>query len=562
MKHRVSLRKKSVFFVISIALILSTAAVVFSFLTYKETMDDHFEYLATADAQAAANTIDIDEVVILRDEIVAMYDSISDDAKVSSVDLGTAECDEYLSNFSDIQASNEWNEVHEQLEAVRSATDIISVYLLYPHEGDRTAIYLSDSSSDEICLPGTFDHLSDAQCAVFDDPYKGFEPYITNYPEYGHLMTTAVPVFDESGEFVCLAFADVSMQDVINDRNSYLRFIIIFLGILTIVLCMTFIGVVNYLIVEPINKIAVASKNYISGENEKDSTLFEKLNIHSGDEIENLSQTMTQMAIDIDHYINAVTAATAEQERMGAELDLAKSIQASYLPSIFPPFPNRTEFDLYASMEPAKEVGGDFYDFFLIDEDHLALVMADVSGKGVPAALFMMISKTLIKNQTAYSSSPSEILRVVNNQLCENNVAEMFVTVWLGILNVKTGELVTSSAGHEYPAIRREGGEFELFRDKHGMPLGGLPGIKFKEEVLKLNPNDELYVYTDGVPEATNADNKLYGTDRMIKALNSSDVGDDLEMLLKNVRADIDSFVDGAPQFDDITMLVIKYFGE
>ena len=252
--------------------------------------------------------------------------------------------------------------------------------------------------------------------------------------------------------------------------------------------------------------------------------------------------------------------AEQEKERIGAELSVATQIQADMLPRIFPAFPERTEFDLFASMSPAKEVGGDFYDFFLIDDDHIGLVMADVSGKGVPAALFMVIAKTLIKNRAQMGGSPAEVLSYANDQLCEGNEAELFVTVWFATIQISTGKGLAANAGHEHPAIRRKDGSFELVKYRHSPAVATLEGIKFKEHEFTLNPGDSLYVYTDGVTEATNKDDVLFGTDRMLEALNKKPDSDP-KTLLETVRSDIDDFVGAAPQFDDITMLGFKYLG-
>lgn len=242
------------------------------------------------------------------------------------------------------------------------------------------------------------------------------------------------------------------------------------------------------------------------------------------------------------------------------ELGVATKIQASMLPNTFPFMPERGEFDLYASMDPAKEVGGDFYDFFMIDDNRLALVIADVSGKGIPAALFMMASKILIKNTVMTGKSPGEALQNVNNQICANNQEDMFVTVWLGILDLSDGTLITANAGHEYPIIKNPGGSFELFKDKHGFVIGGMNGIKYKETSFKLQPGSKLFVYTDGVPEANNQSGEQYGTERFIRALNKNSESDS-ETLIKAVAADVEKFIQDQPQFDDLTMLCIHYKG-
>ncbi len=278
------------------------------------------------------------------------------------------------------------------------------------------------------------------------------------------------------------------------------------------------------------------------------------------DEIQVLAEAFAAMAERTRGYIKEITDITAEKERIGAELNVATHIQADMLPSIFPPYPNKTEFDLFASMKPAKEVGGDFYDFFLVDDDHLAMVIADVSGKGVPAALFMVIAKTLIKNRAQMGGTPSEILYDVNNQLCEGNRTEFFVTVWLAIIDLRTGEGLAANAGHEHPSIYRDGGKFELVKYVHSPVLAAMSDLKFKDREFKLCKGDRLFVYTDGVVEATNRSNELFGEDRLLKALNSNPYAS-LKGVLDNVSNSINSFVGDAQQFDDITMMCIEYKG-
>ena len=303
-------------------------------------------------------------------------------------------------------------------------------------------------------------------------------------------------------------------------------------------------------IVEPINTLTDSVRT-LEGDN-----LDFKCDVNSGDETEVLAQSFKSLTERIKDYIDEVQTITAEKERIGAELNVATQIQADMLPCIFPAFPERKEFDIFASMTPAKEVGGDFYDFFLLDDDHLAMVMADVSGKGVPAALFMVISKTLIKDQAQMCRSPKTILEEVNNKLIESNAEGMFVTVWLGILEISTGKIVASNAGHEYPAMRKANGKFELIKDKHSMMVGAMAGVKYSEYEMVLEKGGCLFLYTDGVPEATDADCKLFGTDRMIDALNKDPMADP-EVLLPNVKNATDEFIGDAPQFDDLTMLAV-----
>ena len=280
----------------------------------------------------------------------------------------------------------------------------------------------------------------------------------------------------------------------------------------------------------------------------------------TGDEIEVLAESFAMISAKTVQYIAEVERITAEKERIGAELSLATRIQADMLPNIFPAFPERSEFDIYASMDPAKEVGGDFYDFFLVDDDHLCMVMADVSGKGVPAALFMMASKIILANNAKMGKTPAQILTDTNAAICANNKEEMFVTTWLGILELSTGKLTAANAGHEYPVVKQPDGDFVIVKDRHGFVIGGMDGIKYKEYELRFAPGAKLFLYTDGVPEATDANKELFGTERMLDALNS-DPAAAPEGIMRNVRRSVDAFVKDAEQFDDLTMLCLEYKG-
>ncbi len=309
-------------------------------------------------------------------------------------------------------------------------------------------------------------------------------------------------------------------------------------------------------IVRPLNAIT----QRISGLSESDIEFKMEDGFRTGDEIQVLAESFAQISHKTVEYIAQVRQVTAEKERIGLELQMANRIQDSMLPSIFPAFPERTEFDIYATMNPAREVGGDFYDFFLTDDDHLCLVMADVSGKGVPGALFMMVSKIIIKNHAMLGLSASDVLARANEIICSNNKMDMFVTVWLGILEISTGRLTACNAGHEYPVFRHRGKAFELMRDKHGFVIGGMSGLKYHSYELTLDPGDKLFLYTDGVPEATNDKNELFGVERMLGALNTCPDAAP-QAVLSAVRQAIDGFVGEAEQFDDITMLCLEYKG-
>ena len=277
--------------------------------------------------------------------------------------------------------------------------------------------------------------------------------------------------------------------------------------------------------------------------------------IREKNEVGRLADSIAAMALEIDRSTKENLRLNGERERVEAELNLAAKIQMDSLPA---QFPDRPDIHLSASMVPAKEVGGDFYDFFLIDENHLGLVIADVSGKGVPAALFMMMSKNLIKNYALMGLSPAEVLNRTNASLCENNRNKMFVTVWFGVLDLASGHVIAANGGHEYPMLRKANGNFELFREKHGMVLGALKRKTYTEYAFDLEPGGALFVYTDGAPEATDAREKMFGTNRMLDTLNRHP-DTEPETLLQTMKAAIDQFVGDAPQFDDLTMLCVKY---
>ena len=271
-----------------------------------------------------------------------------------------------------------------------------------------------------------------------------------------------------------------------------------------------------------------------------------------------LSSICTTMAGRTRRLLERQAKDSEERQRIETELDVANRIQADMLPCIFPAFPERPEFDIYASMAPAREVGGDFYDFFMVDERHLAIVIADVSGKGVPAALFMVIGKTLIKDHTRPGISLEDVFSQVNDLLCDSNHEGMFITAFEGVLDLVSGEFCFVNAGHEVPFISREGKPFESYKIQPGFVLAGMENMKYQYGSIRLAPGDKIFQYTDGVTEATNREKELYGMVRLGNVLKRN-TEKSPEELLSVVREDIDAFVGSAPQFDDITMLCVEY---
>ncbi len=389
--------------------------------------------------------------------------------------------------------------------------------------------------------------------------------YFYSYSEkFGPHTTAAVPIYDSKGEIVAMLSVEKAMSTLQQARGHYV-FIVLAVTLTVVAFCSVIYILYTYrVMIKPVLKITNEAKNFVERESSSNGSVDTEnflSQIRNKDEIGILAQAIVRMESDISNYIANLTAVTAEKERIGTELNIATKIQKDMLPCIFPAFPGRDEFEIYAAMMPAKEVGGDFYDYFLTDDDHLVMVMADVSGKGVPAALFMVIAKTLLKNSALSGIAAGEIARKVNMQLCENNHAGMFVTVWLGILTISTGHVTYINAGHEYAAVMHSGGVYELVKENHGFVMAGLEGVSYKEYEMKLEPGDRLFLYTDGVVEATDTKNELYGTDRMLSSLNKTASMEPQETVAA-LKKDIDEFVGNAPQFDDITMLSFYYTGK
>lgn len=376
------------------------------------------------------------------------------------------------------------------------------------------------------------------------------------------LISVLVPIIDKNDVVRSYVVVDIATQEITDYANAYLFKIIAILVAITGIIVVVSIVVSDAMFIRPVNTLAKATYNFANSKNleesSSDRTVIDIPQLETGDEIEGLYRSIKKMETDIYDYIDNLKAASAEKERIGAELNIASQIQLSMLPNEFPAFPNRNEFDLFASMTPAREVGGDFYDYFFIDDDHLVLCIADVSGKGVAAALFMAITKVILQNSIATIRDPAKMFESVNDMLSSNNKAEMFVTVWVGVLEISTGKLTCANAGHEYPYIIHSNGNVELIKDKHGLVIGGMCGVKYHPYEIQLEHGDKIFVYTDGVTEATNSNEKLFTQERVTMSLDKHSKCKPLS-LAEGLMKDINKFVGDAPQFDDVTMLVLEY---
>ena len=537
-KVRWSLGKKLTWLIVTMCVVLGLLAAVVSYRTFSASMMEYYNQLGTNLVRTLASQLDADE-------LDRYYETGEMDERYYEIQ----------SFISDLVASN----------------DVEYLYVVRPHGVGVTFLFDSDMETGEsgeyedggYCALGTYVDLVGGFADNLDRLLAGLdvEPIVQRDASYGWLMTAMTPVLHEDGTMAGYVMADISMNDVMNTRQTFLITLVGLLAAVAAVFLATFLFILRRMVLHPIDLLTQATGDFIQSNEEELAAGTATVNvppIRTGDEVELLAEAIKTMELEINEYIQDLTTVTAEKERIGAELNVATQIQADMLPRIFPAFPERQEFEVYATMNPAKEVGGDFYDFFLVDDDHLAVVIADVSGKGVPAALFMVIAKTLIKNHAQNRETPGEVFTQTNAQLCEGNDAGLFVTAWMGVLEISTGKFVYVNAGHNPPLLKRAGGQYEWLKSRPGFVLAGMEGIRYRENTLELMPGDTLYLYTDGVTEATSSAQELYGEERLQAALNEASELP-VSQLLPRIKNCIDTFVGDAEQFDDITMLGLQY---
>ncbi|WP_026493412.1 MULTISPECIES: PP2C family protein-serine/threonine phosphatase [unclassified Butyrivibrio] len=530
-------------------IVLFVVLCTYSYMVHRQKVDDYYGENASRLALSLANQTDGDFIRELRalvdedefqqvrekaletDDWTPVEDYLEKKGLKEKYNLIT---DTYMSFLKDMNVKYLY---------IHSIEGPISVYLISATEGIK-ALGLVGDNAEEFSMYTTNVHI---------------DPAVSNM-DNDWVCSAYEPIYDSNGQAVSTVGVDIDMNKVVGDRMHFMYRMVTCGVVITLLFVILGIITIRKVAVYPVEALSSGTKAFTHEETGYSRESVINLDIKSGDELEELYTDIKTMQVKILDYIENITKITAEKERIGAELSVATQIQADMLPRIFPAFPQRNEFELFATMTPAKEVGGDFYDFFLIGDNHLGLVMADVSGKGVPAALFMVIAKTLIKNKAQLGGTPAEVLSYTNEQLCESNETELFVTVWFAIINLTTGKGIAANAGHEHPALRRADGQWELVEYKHSPAVATMEGMKFKEHEFELYPGDRLFVYTDGVTEATNSQNELFGEERLVNALNREEV-DTPEKLLKNVREDIDTFVGDAPQFDDITMMGVFWKG-
>lgn len=476
--------------------------------------------------------------------------------------------------ISTLTKSGEYDKTQEFLNMVKNNYDFEYIYIVVPqNESDYDNMMyvmagVSDSEKiddDNVSLGDmTADEYSHDVVEQYFEYMKngsGQISYYANNTEFGYMYTGSVPVVNSAGKTIAVMSVDITMDEVYETMKEYISYVAGLSIVQTVFYLLLLNMWLNRRVIRPLSKVEEASMKFAYSNKDAESPeqlVIDDPGIHTGDEIQSLSDAYVQMAKELKNYMVNLVSVTKEKERIGAELQVATQIQANMLPCIFPAFPERRELDIYATMNPAKEVGGDFYDLFMVDESHLAIVVADVSGKGVPAALFMVIGKTLLKDHTLSGVPLGQVFTEVNDLLCETNKEGLFITAFEAILDLKTGELEYVNAGHELPFICRKDESFSYIKIKAGFVLAGIEGMKYKSTSMQMNPGDRIFQYTDGVTEAVNNKNEMYGMERLEAVLNANK-DENLKDMLHNVRKDIDSFVEEVPQFDDITMLCLEY---
>lgn len=409
-------------------------------------------------------------------------------------------------------------------------------------------------------LTGNFleDNENSRAKRIFYDPLLGGkfnEPYLLDvyHRDTGEEMwKISSPVYVKGklwGSFR-IGFSMQKTEEAILNLELRLIFMMSILLLITVIV----INRATAFMMRPLQKLDKGVKKVAQGD------LSYHITIKTKDEIGDLARAFNQMTTDLNQYIENLQATTAAKERIQSELKLGKDIQKRMLPHVFPAFPSRNEFEVFAVMEPAKEVAGDFYDFFFIDEDNFCVVISDVSGKGVPSALFMVIAKTLLQAEAQRGYDISDVLYNVNNALTKNNETSMFATLFCGIINLKTGALRMVNAGHNPPIIGNNKDGYQFIELNQNIALGVLDDFEFKVCETQLNKNDRILLYTDGITEAFNPDGEVFSEERLMQIMKDCNTENNQELVIK-IQQEIKKFAKEAEQSDDITILAITYYG-
>lgn len=467
-------------------------------------------------------------------------------------------------DFQSLTETESYQNLRELLDSSRRTAGARGIYVAYYDPESIALIYLCDSDAYTQYSAGYRELAEKKEIEKFSHwDGKSVLYYFSAAEKYTWLCTSGVPVYGEDGSPVYYVLSDVTMEGIIGKIRNFVLLYIVAAALMMIVTGYFVSRNMEHTLADPINQITDAARKYAEerkvGETGTDH--FSQLDIKSGDEVENLSKVMAEMEQSLKTYEENLTRITAEKERIDTELTLAAKIQEGMLKRRAASFAGNSLFTIEADMKPAREVGGDFFCHGLLDEDHLMLAIADVSGKGIPAALLMMSAMILIESAASSGKSPAGILEVINRKIAEYNPQEMFVTAWIGILDLCTGVLTAANAGHEYPVLKKPGKQFERIKDVHGLVCGADLDYAYKEYTLKMDPGTILFLHTDGLTDATDENGEMFGGVRMVEALRGCGSTEPKE-ILDAVKAEVGKFVNGTEQFDDLTMLCVRYNGK
>ena len=533
-----SIRTKVILLFAALALLLTAAVGLLAYALNYQKLVSQYGDLASSAAELAATEVDGDAI--------ARY-------------LQTGEDDTYRATA-------------QQLRNIKERLGLRFLYISVPSPAVNDAVYVFDiavAGEDLRLISHLGDHTGESDVYDITGGVMTTGKTATNrritVGEFGYLLSAFAPLKNTAGDTVAVVGVDVDMTLVLKQIiQQTLQLMLLTAGVI-VLFVMLALFITTRSVVMPIRRL---SEHMQAFDRHAETLELAPFVTHSRDEIGVIKQSFNNMAENIKAYVENLRAVTEDRQRIATELNVANTIQSSMLPRIFPYAPDRREFSIYATMQPAKSVGGDFYDFYILHGPektgtHLAFVVADVSGKGIPAALFMVITQSLLKTRALQGETPAQILARVNDQLCENNDAGMFVTAYMGLLELSTGKLLVANAGHNPPLLRHRGGQYEWLRQKGGFVLAGLEHMRYADVEMQLKPGDRLFLYTDGVTEMLNPEQALYGEDRLLDALNASDAEPrDVMSLLPYLRASVDRFADGADQADDVTMLALDWYGQ
>lgn len=553
-RKRRSLKSSAFLMAMSISLILLAAVFLIDFLAFSRNVDEYYEDVNETLTWLVAESLDPGSVQRLTDEALKAYE----DSGYAGVDPEDGSPGAELPEYKEL--------VH-RLRVIRDDAEVTYLTMIAADPERGNYIYVADADADpgtgnHFRLPGEIFKMTPEEQAALKEDTEIFPGCDEGVDYQGNkLFTSGSPIPGVGRGTVVFVVSDVEERELREMVWSYLSHVLPLLLALSVVLALFNVFMTERFIVNPVTDMSRAAAEYVNyrrAEGGQRTDFFRRFVWREdGNEIDDLKASMNHMERELNNYIDNLALVAEENARIRGELSVARKIQKDVLPGVFPPFPDRSDISLYATMEPAKEVGGDFYDIILLDDDHLALEVADVSGKGVPAALFMMISKTLIKNVLRRMHSPARTLSYVNNLLVENNREDMFVTVWLAVIELSTGRIVYANAGHEN-TILCHNGEWEMRKEPHDFILAGVEDTEYTDREYTLSPGDIIFQYTDGVTEAVNGEEEIFGDERLLDACRKAH-RENPEEFLGDVRQAMRVFSGKVEQFDDITMLCYIY---